>query len=147
MLGYYKADRPGELQPPEDRWHDTGDIVSIDADGYVRILGRMKRFAKIAGEMVSLTQVEAMAQAVWPDAIHAAVTLPEPRKGEQIVLVTTQAHPDRGALSSYAAAHGIAGLAVPAMVLPVAQVPLLGTGKIDYPAVKALAEQCATQAA
>ncbi len=65
MLGYYKPDKPGILQPPDEGWHDTGDIVGIDDKGYVKILGRAKRFAKIAGEMVSLASVETMAMALW----------------------------------------------------------------------------------
>jgi acyl-[acyl-carrier-protein]-phospholipid O-acyltransferase/long-chain-fatty-acid--[acyl-carrier-protein] ligase len=140
MLGYYKADNPGILQPPENGWHDTGDIVSIDEEGYVRILGRAKRFAKIAGEMVSLAQVEAMADIVWPGVQHAVISLPDPRKGEQLVLVTTQNGASRDALSSYASKNGITGLAVPAVILHTDKMPVLGTGKTDYPSVKVLAE-------
>lgn len=140
MLGYYRADSPGVLQPPEQGWHDTGDIVSIDGDGFVRILGRAKRFAKIAGEMVSLAQVEAMADTLWPGTQNAVVALPDPRKGEQLVLVTTRDGAERGDLSAHAAASGITALAVPSVVLPVATMPVLGSGKIDYPAIRALAE-------
>src|SRR6185503_13033075 len=68
MLGYYRAEKPGVLEPPPGGWHDTGDIVTIDADGFIRIKGRAKRFAKIAGEMVSLAAVEAMAAELWPAA-------------------------------------------------------------------------------
>ncbi len=60
MLGYMKADQPGILQPRETDWHDTGDIVDIDKDGFVAIKGRVKRFAKIAGEMISLTLIESL---------------------------------------------------------------------------------------
>jgi acyl-[acyl-carrier-protein]-phospholipid O-acyltransferase/long-chain-fatty-acid--[acyl-carrier-protein] ligase len=147
MLGYYKADQPGVLQPPEGGWHDTGDIVSVDADGYLRILGRLKRFAKLAGEMVSLGQAEGIAQAVWPDAVHAAVALPDVRKGEQIILLTTQVQADRASLSAYAALHGITGLAVPTDIIEVQAIPVLGTGKTDYPGVKALAERHRAKAA
>ncbi|NDC39733.1 MAG: hypothetical protein EBZ48_17125 [Proteobacteria bacterium] len=71
MKGYFKIDKPGILQPLPDRWYDTGDIVSIDAQGFVTIQGRAKRFAKIGGEMVSLTAVEQAVEAVWPGALHA----------------------------------------------------------------------------
>ncbi len=71
MLGYLRAEAPGVLQPPPDGWYDTGDIVTIDGDGFVTIKGRAKRFAKIGGEMVSLAAAEALATAVWPDAAHA----------------------------------------------------------------------------
>ena len=140
MLGYLRADAPGALQPPADGWYDTGDIVSIDDDGFVRILGRAKRFAKIAGEMVSLTAVEGLAAALWPDAMHAVVTLPDPRKGEQLVLLTTEPGAGREAFGAHARANGAAELMVPKHVLVVDALPVLGTGKTDYPAAQALAE-------
>jgi acyl-[acyl-carrier-protein]-phospholipid O-acyltransferase/long-chain-fatty-acid--[acyl-carrier-protein] ligase len=140
MLGYYKDDAPGILQPPEEGWHDTGDIVNIDADGYIRILGRAKRFAKIAGEMVSLTVAESMAQAVWPDFVHAVVAIPDAKKGEQLVLLTTTQDARRDVLSAYATQNGIPQLAVPAVIRAVDKIPLLGTGKTDYNAVKEIAQ-------
>ncbi|TIW26074.1 MAG: 2-acyl-glycerophospho-ethanolamine acyltransferase, partial [Mesorhizobium sp.] len=89
------SDRPGELQPL-DGWHDTGDIVSIDREGFITISGRAKRFAKIAGEMVSLGAVEMLVQSLWPEEHHAVVAVPDRRRGERIVLVTTadEADPD-----------------------------------------------------
>jgi acyl-[acyl-carrier-protein]-phospholipid O-acyltransferase/long-chain-fatty-acid--[acyl-carrier-protein] ligase len=147
MLGYYKADIPGVVQPPDNGWHDTGDIVSIDNEGYVKILGRAKRFAKIAGEMVSLAQVENMAFALWPNAQHAVINIPDPRKGEQLVLVTTQESAEKNALSTYAAKNGISGIAVPGTILHVAKMPVLGSGKTDYPAVKALVDTKVAKAA
>lgn len=141
MLGYYKDDQPGVLQPPEEGWHDTGDIVNIDTDGYIKILGRAKRFAKIAGEMISLTVVEQMAQALWPDDAHAVVALPDPKKGEKLVLVTTRPDVTRDNLANYAATHGIPVLAVPAHILHVDTLPVLGTGKTDYNGIKELAER------
>ncbi|MDQ6988845.1 MAG: AMP-binding protein, partial [Mariprofundaceae bacterium] len=89
MKGYLLHDKPGLLQKPQDGWYDTGDIVSIDADGFVHIQGRAKRFAKIAGEMVSLTAVETMAKRCWADFEHVALAFPDPNKGEQLVLLTT----------------------------------------------------------
>jgi acyl-[acyl-carrier-protein]-phospholipid O-acyltransferase/long-chain-fatty-acid--[acyl-carrier-protein] ligase len=140
MLGYYKAGEPGILQPLEDGWHDTGDIVSVDDDGFVYIRGRAKRFAKIAGEMVSLAQVESMADTVWPGMQHAVIAIPDPRKGEQLIMVTTQETAGRDALSAYASKHGITALAVPATILQISKMPVLGSGKIDYQAVKLLVE-------
>lgn len=141
MLGYYKSDLPGTLQPPEDGWHDTGDIVAVDAHGFVKILGRAKRFAKIAGEMVSLTQVEALADAVWAGQQHAVVALPDPRKGERLVLITTQLDAQRAMLLAHATANGITALAVPSAIISVARMPILGSGKIDYNGVKEIASQ------
>ena len=139
MLGYLMADRPGVLQPPPDGWYDTGDIVSVDEQGFIVIKGRAKRFAKIGGEMVSLTSAEALAHEVWPDAAQAVVVLPDARKGERLVLVTTRSDAAPRAMLARAREGGIAEIMVPRAVMVVPKLPLLGTGKIDYPAVQALA--------
>ena len=136
MLGYIKADNPGVIQPPEGGWHDTGDVVSIDEDGFIAIKGRLKRFAKIGGETVSLAVVESIASALWPDHSHAAVAIPDGRKGEQIVLMTTNPDANRLDLVGWANNHGVAELAVPRRILPVDEVPVLGTGKTDYVSVE-----------
>src|SRR5215468_9510330 len=143
MLGYLRAEKPGVLEPLQGGWHDTGDIVAIDAQGFIAIKGRAKRFAKIAGEMVSLSAVEAMAAALWPQANSVAVTAPDPRKGERIVLLTTQKDADRGAMQRQAKATGASELAVPATVHVVDKVPLLGSGKTDYVAATAMARELA----
>jgi len=136
MQGYLFHDNPGVLVPPSsefgDGWYDTGDIVTIDADGFVRICGRAKRFAKIAGEMVSLTSVEVLASKVWPDALHAAIAIPDAKKGEQVVLLTTINSADRAALLTQAKNDGYAEISVPRKVIHVDKMPVLGTGKIDY---------------
>ncbi|MFZ2101937.1 MAG: AMP-binding protein, partial [Oricola sp.] len=132
MLGYMKADRPGELQPLVDGWHDSGDIIGIDREGFVAVRGRAKRFAKIAGEMVSLGAVEMLAQALWPDDRHAAVSVPDRRKGERIVLATTKAHPDKKEIVEYGRRSGMTELMVPSEVIPFPDIPVLGSGKTDY---------------
>ncbi len=132
MKGYLSPDEPGVLKPPPDGWHDTGDIVSIDDGGYVSIRGRMKRFAKIGGEMVSLTVVENCASTVWPDNRHAAAILPDPKRGEQIILVSDYAKADRALLLAWAQSHGVPELAVPKKIVSVEEIPVLGTGKTDY---------------
>lgn len=139
MLGYLKVEAPGVLQPPEEGWYDTGDIVAIDADRFVTIRGRAKRFAKLAGEMVSMTAAETLAAGLWPDSGHAVIARPDPRKGEQLVLVTTQADATAAALLAHARERGVAELMVPRTVLVVTAIPLLGSGKTDYPAVDRLA--------
>lgn len=141
MLGYLRAENPGVLEPLPDGWHDTGDIVAIDAAGFIAIKGRAKRFAKIAGEMVSLSAVEAMAAALWPQAMSVAVSIPDPRKGERIVLLTTQKDADRSAMQRQAKATGASELAVPAVIQVVDKVPLLGSGKTDYVTATALARE------
>ncbi len=136
MAGYMLADRPGIIQPPDQGWHDTGDIVTMDDDGCILIKGRAKRFAKLGGEMVSLAAIETMAADLWPGVNHVAVSLPDPRKGEQIVLVTEQGNADRSALMAYAKAQGFPELWVPRAILVLEQIPVLGSGKIDYAATQ-----------
>jgi len=141
MLGYMFSERPGVVQPPEGGWHDTGDIVEIDADGFIRIVGRAKRFAKLAGEMIALGTVEDIARAADAEGAHAAISLPDPRRGERIVLVTTSRDLDRDALVQAARRLHAPDLAVPRDIVPVDTLPLLGTGKTDYPAVTRLASE------
>ncbi|MFA5122189.1 AMP-binding protein [Zavarzinia sp.] len=136
MLGYYWPDRPAELDPPKDGWYDTGDIVEIDELGFVTILGRAKRFAKIAGEMVSLAAVEHEANELWPDFIHAVVNLPDPTKGERLAMMTTCPEAERSRLSRHLQERGLTELMLPKTIVTVTEVPLLGSGKIDYQAVK-----------
>lgn len=132
MKGYLKPDKPGVLQPLEGGWHDTGDVVAIDEEGFISIRGRVKRFAKIGGEMVSLAVVENCASALWPDNMHAAVAVADGRKGEQIVLITDAKQANRGELVAWAQNHGVPELSVPRRIIHVDAVPVLGTGKTDY---------------
>jgi acyl-[acyl-carrier-protein]-phospholipid O-acyltransferase/long-chain-fatty-acid--[acyl-carrier-protein] ligase len=148
MLGYLRATAPGVLEAPQDGWYDTGDITDLSPDGFLSITGRAKRFAKIAGEMASMTAAEALVASLWPDDHHAVIAIPDPRKGEALLLVTTRAHPDIAALLAHARARGAAEIAVPRAMLVVGAIPLLATGKVDYPAVQRLAEaRTAAQAA
>jgi len=132
MLGYLLADGDGKLQPVEDGWYDTGDIVNIDEMGFVTIIGRAKRFAKIAGEMISLTAVEAHVSTTWPDLSHAVIAIPDDKKGERLVLITENEEADRGPLLEAAKKAGLAEIMIPRMILKIKQLPLMGTGKIDY---------------
>ncbi|MCC6203054.1 MAG: AMP-binding protein [Gammaproteobacteria bacterium] len=143
MLGYMLHAAPGEISPPAtDRglgWYDTGDIVAIDEDGFVTILGRAKRFAKVGGEMVSLSFVEELAANAWPGIKHAAVSIPDERKGEQIILLTEYAQPDRKDLVAAAQRLGATELAIPRRLIQVTEIPVLGTGKLNYQAIQDLA--------
>lgn len=139
MLGYLRADNPGVLQPLADEWYDTGDIVHVDAEGYISIRGRIKRFAKIGGEMVSLASVESCISRIWSDNIHAVVTIPDPKKGEQIVLLTDYPGGDRDILVKHFRAEKCSDLSIPRKVIILKQVPILGTGKIDYQKAKIIA--------
>ncbi|MGH6827411.1 MAG: AMP-binding protein [Rhizomicrobium sp.] len=141
MLGYIRADAPGRIVPLANGWYDTGDVASMDAEGFIAIRGRMKRFAKLGGEIVSLAVVENVAAALWPDNHHAAVAVAGSAKGEQIVLVTDVRDAGRLDLAAWAQNHGVSELAVPRRVLTVDEIPLLGTGKTDYVAVQRMAER------
>jgi acyl-[acyl-carrier-protein]-phospholipid O-acyltransferase/long-chain-fatty-acid--[acyl-carrier-protein] ligase len=146
MLGYLRTENPGVLEAPADGWHDTGDIVTIDAQGFITIKGRAKRFAKIGGEMVSLSALEALASDLWPSTTVVAVALPDQRKGERIVLMTTDDKVTRELFLRHARGKGASELIVPAEIMLVDRLPLLGSGKPDYVAALAMAKEKAAAA-
>jgi len=145
MLGYLFHGADGDHYPPSTDggkgWYDTGDIVTVDDDEYISIVGRQKRFAKIGGEMISLLQSEELAQFAWPDTVHAAAALPDARKGEQIVMVTEYGSGERSDLVAAAKELGVPELAIPRRVVHCEAIPLLGSGKLDYPALRELAKE------
>jgi acyl-[acyl-carrier-protein]-phospholipid O-acyltransferase/long-chain-fatty-acid--[acyl-carrier-protein] ligase len=151
MAGYLLSDQPGVVVPPRTErgpgWHDTGDIVRIDEDGFVTILGRAKRFAKLDGEMISLATVERLAADCWPEDQHAVLNLPDPVKGEAIVLLTTRRDADRQKLVAAAHREGLSELYIPRRVWTVREIPLLGSGKPDYLGVRRLAEMLSATSA
>ena len=147
MLGYLKEDQPGVVQPPPDGWHDTGDIVTIDAQGFVTIKGRAKRFAKVGGEMVSLAAIEQLAAELWPNELSATTVLPDPRKGERVILVTQHNGATRSDFVAQARVKGMSELMIPAEVIVVERLPLLGSGKIDFAAVTTFVRERETAAA
>jgi acyl-[acyl-carrier-protein]-phospholipid O-acyltransferase/long-chain-fatty-acid--[acyl-carrier-protein] ligase len=140
MSGYVTSAEPLAWNAVGEDWLDTGDIVDIDPDGYVTIRGRAKRFAKIGGEMVSLTAVEGIAGAVWPHQRHAVVSIPDSRKGEKLVLVTDHAQAEVAPLAEWARTNGAPELIVPKKIVKVAEIPVLGTGKTDYVSIQKMVE-------
>ncbi|MBX5455137.1 MAG: AMP-binding protein, partial [Acidobacteriia bacterium] len=140
MLGYFRASAPGVLEPPPEGWYDTGDIVAVDAEGFVFVKDRAKRFAKIGGELVPMAVSEALAESLWPSAAHAVIALPDPQKGERLVLITTSTTATWDALLKAARERGIAEIMLPRTILYRARLPRLGTGKIDYSAVQSFAQ-------
>jgi len=135
MLGYLRSERPGVLEPPPQGWHDTGDIVSVDADGFITIKGRAKRFAKVGGEMISLAAVEMLAAELWPEALSAVVAVPDARKGERLVLVTQNKDATRGEFLAFAKSRGASELMNPSEIIVMEKMPLLGSGKPDLMAL------------
>lgn len=140
MSGYMKTETPGILIPTVDGWHDTGDIVTIDAEGFVRIVGRAKRFAKIGGEMISLAAVEAIAGEFWPSTLSAVAALKDERKGEKLILITESENATTSAFQKFAKSKGATELSIPSEV-HIAKVPVLGSGKIDFVGVTILAKE------
>ena len=136
MQGYMKEDRPNVLQPLKDGWYDTGDIVSIDEMGYLTILGRAKRFAKIGGEMVSLTAVEQILDKLYPQTIQGILTAPDEKKGEQLILVTNNENADIKNIREHFRKEGLSELWMPKKVVYLAKPPVLASGKFDYVAAK-----------
>ncbi len=141
MKGYLRADTPGVIEAPADGWYDTGDIVEIDEDGFVIIKGRAKRFAKIGGEMVSLTAVENAIAKAWPDAAHAVVAVPDKKKGEQLVLITTEEGLERRKIAKALKEQGAPELWLPRNVMHVEELPVLGSGKTDYVTLQQMARE------
>jgi acyl-[acyl-carrier-protein]-phospholipid O-acyltransferase/long-chain-fatty-acid--[acyl-carrier-protein] ligase len=146
MLGYLKVDKPGVLEPPAEGWHDTGDIVTIDEQGFVTIKGRAKRFAKVGGEMISFAAVEALASELWPQAPAAVVAVPDARKGERLILATEKKDATRSEFQAFAKANHASDLMIPSEIWVLDKLPLLGTGKIDLVALAKMARERAEMA-
>lgn len=151
MLGYLRPDRPGTYEPPRsifgEGWYNTGDVVELDEAGFVTIKGRMKRFAKVAGEMVSLDMPEKIAVAASPIYTHAATARVEAGRGEIILLFTADPELRRDQLVQAARSMGAPEIAVPRKVIYLKQIPLLGNGKTDYVTLARMAEEGAPQPA
>src|SRR5437868_14052611 len=113
MLGYLRAEKPGVLEMPPEGWHDTGDIVTIDEQGFVAIKGRAKRFAKVGGEMISFAAVETLAAELWPQVPSAVAAVPDPRKGERLVLATEKKDATRAEFQAFAKANHASDLMIP----------------------------------
>jgi acyl-[acyl-carrier-protein]-phospholipid O-acyltransferase / long-chain-fatty-acid--[acyl-carrier-protein] ligase len=141
MLGYLRADNPGVIEEPPGGWYDTGDIVDIDENRFITILGRAKRFSKIAGEMVSLSGIEHMLHKAFPGEAFAVVAIADKKKGEQLILFTTMEKPDRKAIAQALKAQGATELMVPRTIVAVKELPLLGSGKTNYVTLQRMANE------
>jgi acyl-[acyl-carrier-protein]-phospholipid O-acyltransferase / long-chain-fatty-acid--[acyl-carrier-protein] ligase len=144
MKGYLQPGAPS-LKSPPDGWYDTGDIATVDADGFLYILGRMKRFAKVGGEMVSLTAVEEALSGAFPQhGTHchvAVVPQPDPKRGETLVAVTNAPRLGRNEVRLAIQARGLSNLCVPSEVRIVTHMPVLGSGKINHRELQKLLQE------
>ena len=151
MQGYYMPTNPGVLVPPEDGWYHTGDVVEIDEIGFFTIKDRIKRFAKIGGEMVSLNAVQDMVvdatKEMGPEYSYGVVSIPHESKGEQIVLVTNNEKVTSAMLHEYVKNNGMSELYLPRVILYHEKLPVFATGKADNVTLKkeVMAELCSVE--
>ncbi|MBY0501464.1 MAG: acyl-[ACP]--phospholipid O-acyltransferase [Alphaproteobacteria bacterium] len=137
MLGHLRGDSNGKLIIPPEGWYDTGDIVTLDPEGYIRLVGRANRFAKVGGENVSLAAVEEAIARLWPEHHHAVLARPDPKKGERLILYTTYPFVERSILISFWKEQGLPEFSCPRIIHTLSSLPLLGSGKVDYRALEA----------
>jgi len=144
MKGYLNAEANKKFQALGG-WYDTGDIVGLDAEGYLHILGRMKRFAKVSGEMVSLAAVEDALAGAFPHyGLHcqiAVITRPEENKGEMLIAVTNEPKLTLDEIRDAIKAKGLTNLSAPREIKVVKEIPKLGTGKVNHRELQALMEK------
>lgn len=135
MKGYLNADANAKFLE-HGGWYDTGDIVSVDEEGFIHIQGRMKRFAKISGEMVSLTAVEDALAGAFPHyglrCQTAVIARPDEHKGEMLIAVSNEARLTLDEVRAAIKAKGLPNLCVPREVKFVREIPKLGTGKTNH---------------
>ena len=139
MMGYMRPENPRVLEPVKDGWYDTGDIVEVDDEDFIFIKGRAKRFAKVGGEMISLGAIEGAVNGLYPDAQNAVVAVADAKKGEKLVLFTTRENADAFEIKKYVREKGLSDLGVPSKIVVLAEIPLLSSGKVDYPTLQTMA--------
>lgn len=146
MLGYIRPENPKIIEPTKvdglgSHWYDTGDIVSVNSDGYITILGRAKRFAKIAGEMISLAKVEEIASNIDNSGTHAVVYISDESRYEQIWLFTDSSIIDKSIYTKFIKNNGLTNLYIPKFIQKIDEIPILATGKINYVKVVDMAHE------
>lgn len=141
MLGYICAQDSGTFKPIKNEWLNTGDIVTIDTEGFITIIGRTKRFAKIGGETIPLNRIEELANEIWPLLNNACISIPDEQKGEMLILITENQNATLNEFRQFAKNQGINPLWIPKSLKIVAKLPLLGSGKPDYTYLSAVMEK------
>lgn len=144
MTGYLNDEektRKAIIELEGRRWYITGDKGHLDQDGFLTIVDRYSRFAKIGGEMVSLSLVEETIQRIAgiDSAELAATNVKDEKKGERIILVLTNPNHDGTTIKQNLINAGVNALLVPSDIINVTELPKLGSGKIDYNGLKAIA--------
>ncbi len=140
MKGYLKNESANhEYLVDNGGWYDTGDVVEITEEGSLKVIGRLRRFAKISGEMVSLTAVEeALSRDLAGRRDVAVMAVSDEHKGERLIVVTNSTEIDQKSLRDSLKRQGFPDLAIPRSVRFMKEIPKLGTGKLDYARLKDL---------
>lgn len=135
MKGYLNADANAKFQALNG-WYDTGDIVTVDAEQFVTIQGRLKRFAKVSGEMVSLTAVEDALAGAFPQyglrCQVAVLSRPDEDKGEALIAVANESRLTLEEIRTVLRGKGMPNISVPREVKFIREIPKLGTGKVNH---------------
>ncbi len=139
MLGY-QVEKDTNKKDFHNGWYNTGDVAFVDNEGYLFILGRLKRFAKIAGEMISLAQVENFPKKLWPENYSAVCNVKDVNKGETLILLTDNKKADLIKLMKLMKEEGQSSLYFPKKIKIIDEFPILGSGKIDFKKLQELAE-------
>jgi acyl-[acyl-carrier-protein]-phospholipid O-acyltransferase/long-chain-fatty-acid--[acyl-carrier-protein] ligase len=137
MKGYFD-DFEGTSLSIRHGWYDTGDMGYMDADGYFWHVGRLKRFLKIGGEMVSLVKVEDVLEKLLPEGVECCVVeIPDPLRGARIVAAVTQQVDEKAILRDMA--EQLPKIALPSRFVVIPEMPKHGSGKIDFRAITDMA--------
>lgn len=140
MLGYLKYETPGNISAPTSvikgkktkGWYDTGDIVEIDNDGFINIIGRTSRFIKRGGEMVSMQVVENLIYELSPNNIHAVVRVFDEKEGEKMILCTDDANLKISSIRVLIKEKQYSNFHIPDQLKFLKDFPIIGPGKINY---------------
>jgi acyl-[acyl-carrier-protein]-phospholipid O-acyltransferase/long-chain-fatty-acid--[acyl-carrier-protein] ligase len=139
--GWMEVDEPARIRQHDGGWFDTGLLATLDQEGFLTVYGDASRVARIGDTDMPLAPCEALATAMWPDSRHAAIAIPNRRRGERIVLVTTEPEIDKAALRRQAKVLGLSERALPAEIVFVEKMPTGQSGHFDLEEVRRVAER------
>ena len=143
MKGYFNDFEQTSLHIRQG-WYDTGDMGNIDEDGYLWHVGRLKRFVKIGGEMVSLVKIEDVLEKLLPEDVQCCVVeIPDSIKGAKIVVVVTSILDEQAVVKQMA--EQLPAIAIPKKFLVWDTLPKMGSGKIDFRTISEKAREQLTR--